>query len=120
MSAWTCRHTDGKVVQKIVPPRPRIPWWKGPGADSEEKQEPASDIDTALVDSLKVLDPKGPIREADIRRCDSMSAFKSAAPPAQVDISTLDEQPGANLDIGRRQFVQVQRVGRLLHAGTLT
>src|SRR5258705_544369 len=67
MSAWTCRHTDGKVVQKIVPPRPRIPWWKGPGADSEEKQEPASDIDTALVDSLKVLDPKGPIREADIR-----------------------------------------------------
>ena len=66
MSAWTCRHTDGKVVQKIVPPRPRIPWWKGPGADSEEKQEPASDIDTALVDSLKVLDPEGPIREADI------------------------------------------------------
>src|SRR5436189_4090600 len=66
MSAWTWRHTDGKVVQKIVPPRPRIPWWKGPGADSEEKHEPASDIDTALVDSLKVLDPKGPIREADI------------------------------------------------------
>jgi hypothetical protein len=67
MSAWTCRHTDGKVVQKIVPPRPRIPWWKGPGADSEEKQEPASDINTALADSLKVLDPKEPIREADIR-----------------------------------------------------
>ena len=66
MSAWTCRHTDGKVVQKIVPPRPRIPWWKGPGADSEEKQEPASDIDTALMDGLKVLDPEGPIREADI------------------------------------------------------
>ena len=66
MSAWTCRHTDGKVVQKIVPPRPRIPWWKGPGADSEEKQEPASDIDTALMDSLKVLDPEGPIREADV------------------------------------------------------
>ena len=66
MSAWTCRHTDGKVVQKIVPPRPRIPWWKGPGADSEEKQEPASDIDTVVVDSLKVLDPKRPIREADV------------------------------------------------------
>jgi hypothetical protein len=64
MSAWTCRHTDGKVVQKIVPPRPRIPYWKGLGADSEEKHEPASDIDTALVDSLKVLDPEGPIREA--------------------------------------------------------
>ena len=41
---------------------------EGPRADSEEKQEPASDIDTALVDSLKVLDPKGPIREADIGR----------------------------------------------------
>ena len=32
----------------------------------EEKHEPASDIDTALMDSLKVLDPEGPIREADI------------------------------------------------------
>ena len=42
--------------------------YKGPGADSEEKHEPASDIDTALVDSLKVLDPEGPIREADVVR----------------------------------------------------
>ena len=66
MSAWTRRHSNGKVVQKIVPPRPRIPWWKGLGADSEEKHEPASDINTALMDSLKVLDPEGPIREADI------------------------------------------------------
>jgi hypothetical protein len=41
--------------------------YKGPGADSEEKHEPVSDIDTAMVvDSLKVLDPKRPIREADI------------------------------------------------------
>ena len=38
---------------------------RGPGADSEEKQEPASDIDIAVVDSLKVLDPKWPIREGD-------------------------------------------------------
>ena len=65
MSAWTCRLSDGKAVQKIVQPRLRIPWWKGPGADSEEKREPARDIDTAAVDSLKVLDPKRPIREAD-------------------------------------------------------
>ncbi|MGB6287710.1 MAG: hypothetical protein WBG18_25385 [Xanthobacteraceae bacterium] len=28
-----------------------------------------SDIDTAAADSLKVLDPKQPIREADILRC---------------------------------------------------
>jgi hypothetical protein len=43
--------------------------YKGPSADSEEKHEPASDIDTvAVVESLKVLDPKWPIREADIVR----------------------------------------------------
>ena len=67
MSAWTCRSTDGKTANYIVPPRPRIPCWKGLGADSEEKQEPASDIDTAVADSLKALDLKRPIREADIR-----------------------------------------------------
>jgi hypothetical protein len=40
---------------------------EGPlGADSEEKREPAGDIDIAVVDSLKALDPKPPIREADI------------------------------------------------------
>ena len=66
MSAWTYCLQDGKAAQKIVPPRPRIPWWKGPGADSEEKHEPASDIDTVMVDSLKALDPNRPIIEADI------------------------------------------------------
>ena len=30
-----------------------------------KKRQPASDIDTATADSLKVLDPKRPIREAD-------------------------------------------------------
>src|SRR5262245_33353041 len=39
---------------------------RAPGADSEEKREPASDIDIAVADSLKVLDLKRPIREADI------------------------------------------------------
>ena len=39
---------------------------EGPGADSEEKHEPASDVDTALVDRLKALDPNRPIREADM------------------------------------------------------
>ena len=38
------------------------------GADSEEKHEPVSDIDTAVVDGLKALDPEWPIREADIPR----------------------------------------------------
>ena len=41
--------------------------YKGLGADSEEKHEPVSDIDTVLVDSLKALDPKRPIREADMQ-----------------------------------------------------
>ena len=67
MSAWTCRQSEGKAAQKIAPPRLRTPCWKGPGADSEEKREPASDINTCAVDSLKVLDPERPIREADIR-----------------------------------------------------
>ena len=39
--------------------------YKGLGAESEEKREPASDIDTVVVDSLKALDPNRPIREAD-------------------------------------------------------
>ena len=32
---------------------------QGPGADSEEKREPVSDIDTVEVDSLKALDSNG-------------------------------------------------------------
>ena len=40
--------------------------YKGLGADSEEKREPASDIDIAAVVSLKVLDLNRPIREADM------------------------------------------------------
>ena len=42
---------------------------EGPCADSEEKREPVSDINIVMVDSLKVLDPKRPIREADIAWC---------------------------------------------------
>ena len=41
---------------------------EGLGADSEEKREPVSDIDTVAVDSLKALDPNRPIREADMSR----------------------------------------------------
>jgi hypothetical protein len=41
---------------------------RAPGADSEEKHEPVSDIDTVVVDSLKALDPEWPIREADMGR----------------------------------------------------
>src|SRR6266536_5101228 len=40
--------------------------YKGLRAESEEKHEPVSDIDTVVVDSLKALDPEWPIREADV------------------------------------------------------
>src|SRR6516162_4631556 len=66
MSAWICCYSDGKAAAKIVPPRLRTPSWTGLGAESEEKREPASDVEAAVVDSLKVLDPERPIREADI------------------------------------------------------
>jgi hypothetical protein len=59
-------HLNGKAAAKIIPPCSQTPCWKGLGADSEEKHEPASDIETAVVDSLKALDPERPIREADI------------------------------------------------------
>jgi hypothetical protein len=43
------------------------PMMERPGADSEEKREPVSDIDTVSMGSLKALDPNRPIREADMR-----------------------------------------------------
>ena len=41
-----------------------IPGMLGKFANSEEKHEPVSDIDTIVVDGLKALDPEWPIREA--------------------------------------------------------
>src|SRR5262249_2898823 len=67
---------------------------RAPSADSEEKHEPASDIDTVVVDSLKALDPEWPIREADIARrhwhvrlvpkADISARFKSSTPSARA------------------------------------
>jgi hypothetical protein len=42
--------------------------YKGLCAESEEKREPASDIDTVPADSLKALDLDRPIREADLAK----------------------------------------------------
>ncbi len=50
-------------------------------ADSEEKHEPASGVDTELVDSLKALDPERPIREADIGHMTSLAKSNSAGVP---------------------------------------
>ena len=55
---------------------------RAPGADSEEKHEPVSDIDTVVVDSLKALDPEWPIREADMRG--GMPEFR-LVPAAEVE-----------------------------------
>src|SRR5262249_52477083 len=55
---------------------------RAPGADSEEKHEPVSDIDTVVVDSLKALDPEWPIREADI-------CVECAPGAGQVEVSDL-------------------------------
>src|SRR5205809_2445569 len=68
MSAWTYRCSNGKAAPKIVPPRLRIPGWKGLGADSEEKREPVSDIDTAVVDSLTCLTPDGRLEKRTLCR----------------------------------------------------
>src|SRR5258708_7427907 len=48
--------------------------YKGLGAESEEKREPVSDIDTAVVDSLKALDPDGRLEKRTSRACLNMSA----------------------------------------------
>jgi hypothetical protein len=50
---------------------------EGPCAESEEKHEPASDADAAVVDSLKALDLNRPIREADI----ALKAVGKTKPP---------------------------------------
>ena len=43
---------EGRFAALAVALTKKAPY-KGLGADSEEKREPASDIDTAVVDSLK-------------------------------------------------------------------
>ena len=41
---------------------------RAPGADSEEKHEPVSDIDTVVVDSLKALDLNGRLEKRTFRQ----------------------------------------------------
>src|SRR5215831_19225822 len=59
------------------------------GAESEEKREPVSDIDTEVVGSLKVLDPRRPIREADTA-ARFMSTRPSGLTRRSKDIVTCD------------------------------
>jgi len=65
MSAWTCRPT-ARPTKRLFRLVFETHNGRAKSADSEEKREPASDIQTAEMESLKVLDPERPIREADI------------------------------------------------------
>jgi hypothetical protein len=70
--------------------------YKGLGADSEEKHEPVSDIDTVEVDSLKVLDPNRPIREADngtLRDTCVYSIIASEWPTVKAHLTWQMERP---------------------------
>jgi hypothetical protein len=51
-------------------------------ADSEEKREPASDIDTGVVDSLKALDPDGRLEKRTLCRHRRMT---ESGPEAVID-----------------------------------
>jgi hypothetical protein len=68
MSARTCRHSARPPIRLF-----HLVFESHDGralcADSVEKHEPASDIDTVAMDGLKALDPSRPIREADISVC---------------------------------------------------
>jgi len=64
------------------------------GADSEEKHEPVSDIDTAAADSLKVLDPERPIREADMLCPTKIGRFApKAVSPTDFALSNSSTRP---------------------------
>src|SRR5580704_19003512 len=72
---------------------------EGLSADSEEKHEPASDIDTALMDSLKVLDPEGPIREGGAEGADQQdrpqrcARYRSDDPGGTVPSGACEDAP---------------------------
>src|SRR6266487_5868387 len=73
---------------------------RAPGADSEEKHEPVSDIDTVVVDSLKALDPEWPIREADVHPRSCYVAFVPKAEVAVIRSVELIVQPDAKDVVG--------------------
>ena len=67
---------------------------EGPGADSEEKHEPVSDIGTAVVVvGLKALDPEWPIREANEPTATFVSHKSSACPYLHLPLSVCYSDP---------------------------
>src|SRR3954469_20468617 len=84
------------------------------GADSEEKHEPVSDIDTVLVDSLKALDPKRPIREADIRTFSLAPSrmFAKADTMGRIESGVCHEATNVSRRVGRCGSGVAKRSGR--------
>src|SRR5262245_14828409 len=78
MSAWTYRRLTARPPKRLFRLVLESHDGRAPGADSEEKHEPVSDIDTVVVDSLKALDPEWPIREADNQTRYSITSSASA------------------------------------------
>ena len=80
---WRDANQDTDDAKNASPCLTQKAPYKGLSADSGEKHEPASDIDAAVVDSLKALDPNRPIREADITKLrlttDGLTSYYAAS-----------------------------------------
>ena len=90
MSVWTYRSSNGKAAQKIVPPRSRIPRWKGPRRPAENEAEHFICARGLSASSFAVL-RQGTLRRGNscldvgIARCDG-------AVRAQMEGDTLQEE----------------------------
>ena len=84
-------HSEGKRCATLANSLTKKAPYKGLGADSEEKHEPVSDIDTAVVDSLKVLDPHRPIREAGIGQLPCCSSEDGFSPYQSAHMNRYDK-----------------------------
>jgi len=63
----------------VCPLGPAVGYGRALVPISEETHEPVSEIDTDQLDSLKALDPNGPIREVDIATRPTHVRFKAVS-----------------------------------------
>src|SRR5258707_3035087 len=70
--------------------------YKGLGAESEEKREPASDIDPGVVDGLKVLDPDGRLeKRTSMREYNQCRSNDGLGVPSTAIAPTTSSQNGS-------------------------